>query len=91
MRGYTAHKPQDQRLNLTAFDIDPETGFIPRKPLPHLSEPFNIWETALSIAPETLSLGEDEDEDAIEKRAGSEQWRTDIRSVSVEPFMVSQS
>jgi len=82
MSGYAAHKEHDRRLSLSAFDIDPETGFIPRKPLPRLSEPFHIWETALSIAPETLSLGEDEDEDAIERRAGSEQWRKDIRSVS---------
>jgi indoleamine 2,3-dioxygenase len=65
------------------FDVDATSGFLPRQPLPRLSNTFEIWEMALTDAMETLSLGEDESESALEKRHGGEIWRTNVKSVSV--------
>lgn len=54
------------------FDIDYETGFLPNRPLPRLSDRYLIWEQGLSLAQEQLSLGEDESDDAVEKRSSGE-------------------
>jgi hypothetical protein len=64
------------------FDIDGETGFFPRRPLPHLPQPFEIWEEAFAKAQKTLSLGEDDCEEAVEKRDLGEAWRSNIVMVS---------
>ena len=69
------------KLTMTDFDIDVETGFIPPRPLPRLEGPFNIWETALAVAPEVLGLGDDESEVGIERREGGSAWRETVRSV----------
>ncbi|TFK42452.1 Indoleamine 2,3-dioxygenase [Crucibulum laeve] len=63
-----------------AFDVDPQTGFFPRQPLPRLPQTFEIWEKALREANENLSLGEDESEEAIAKRPFGEHWRTSVMS-----------
>ena len=65
----------------SSFDIDPHTGFFPPRPLPRLPSTYTLWEHALSNANGNLSLGEDESEDAIEKRPFGHQWRADIVSV----------
>lgn len=64
------------------FDIDRETGFVPRDPLPKLPEGFAIWEKALSKAQSTLCLGEDLSDEAIQKRSAGHSWRSNIASVS---------
>lgn len=71
-----------ERRSQIEFDIDAETGFFPRRPLPRLPEPFKIWEQALTEANGNLSLGEDEGEEAISKRPFGEAWRASIRTVS---------
>ena len=68
------------------FDVDIETGFFPRQPLPRLQKPFDIWETALAEAPEILSLGEDSSDGAVEKRRGGEMWRQRVKLVSTRSF-----
>lgn len=65
------------------FDIDAETGFFPRRSLPHLPPPFDIWEQALSEANSKLDLGEDDSEDAVGRRHLGEAWRSNIATVSV--------
>jgi len=67
----------------SSFDIDARTGFFPPRPLPRLPPGYAIWEAALRDANGNLSLGEDESEDALEKRPFGDQWRTDIASVRV--------
>lgn len=64
------------------FDIDAQTGFFPRQPLPHLPEQFETWEVALVDANGSLSLGENDSDEAIEKRHFGEAWRSNIASVS---------
>lgn len=64
-----------------AFDVDSKTGFFPRQPLPKLPHAFDIWEDALRNANGHLSLGEDESETALAKRAFGERWRDMIQSV----------
>jgi indoleamine 2,3-dioxygenase len=70
-----------ETLTMTAFDISPETGFFPPRPLPKLEEPFDIWETALAEAPEILSLGDDETEAAVERQNEGNAWRERVKSV----------
>lgn len=67
--------------SLAEFDVDGESGFFPRDPLPPLPRPFDIWEAALNETTERVSLGEDESDAATEKRASSEAWRRTIKSV----------
>lgn len=66
----------------TDFDvhINAGTGFFPPRPLPRLPAAFEIWETALNEATQSLTLG-DNDWDASKTKAG-EQWRKKIASVS---------
>lgn len=64
------------------LDVDDETGFFPRKPLPRLPKTFEIWENALTEAAGALSLGEDDSEEAVGKREAGEKWRAVVRSVS---------
>ena len=66
-----------------AFDVDSRTGFFPRQPLPKLPHAFDIWEDALCNANGHLSLGEDESETALAKRAFGARWREMIQSVCV--------
>lgn len=76
--------PDGGRHSLTKFDVDPESGFFPPHQLPRLPEEFDIWEIALTEAQDTLSLGEDGSEMAMERRAAGEVWRANIRSVSIQ-------
>ncbi|KAJ7633000.1 Indoleamine 2,3-dioxygenase [Roridomyces roridus] len=62
------------------FDVDINTGFFPPQPLANLPPAYAAWELALSEASEKLSLGEDDSEDALAKRASGEQWRSEILS-----------
>jgi indoleamine 2,3-dioxygenase len=64
------------------FDIDPTTGFLPSKPLPHLTGEYSLWEQALSDGLETVKLGEDTSDEAIASRDAAEKWRAAIVSVS---------
>lgn len=66
------------------FDVDHDTGFLPPRALPRLPEKYAIWEQWLALAPELLSLGEDDSELAMQKRASGEAWRLQIKSVSRE-------
>jgi indoleamine 2,3-dioxygenase len=75
-------KLQYQSVSPINFDIDVETGFLPRRPLPQLPKPFGIWETTLCEAKDVLSLGEDEFNTAVEKEKNGELWRTRVKSVS---------
>jgi indoleamine 2,3-dioxygenase len=72
----------DEHSSPINFDVDVASGFFPRHPLPRLSNTFEIWEKALAQATETLSLGEDESESALEKRLNGEVWRNNVKSVS---------
>ncbi|KAK0496904.1 Indoleamine 2,3-dioxygenase [Armillaria luteobubalina] len=62
------------------FDVDNETGFMPRQPLPKLPSKYAIWELALSDASEALVLATDESEDVMNKRHRGEAWRSNIKS-----------
>ena len=66
------------------FQISRETGFLPPKPLERLPPAFELWERALADANDTLSLGEDDSEEAVSKREASEQWRQRLREVSTD-------
>lgn len=74
----------DRRSHIE-FDIDTETGFFPKHPLPLLPEAFEAWERALTEANGNLSLGEDDSEEAVSKRQFGEEWRHKIRTVSGGP------
>lgn len=71
-----------ERHSLRDFDVDSETGFFPRSPLPQLPETYSIWERALTEANGSLSLGADERDEAILKRPFGEAWRSKITMVS---------
>lgn len=71
-----------QRRPQTAYDIHPKTGFFPPEPLPKLPASFSIWEDALRDANGNLSLGEDESEEALERRPYGNEWRSRIDAVS---------
>jgi indoleamine 2,3-dioxygenase len=64
--------------------INAGTGFFPPRPPPHLPAAFDDWETALSEATQSLTLG-DNDWDASKTKAG-EQWRKNIASVRFKPI-----
>lgn len=70
-----------QRRSPNAYDISPHTGFFPPEPLPKLPSAFEIWEVALRDANGNLSLGEDESEEALEKRPYGDAWRKRIDAV----------
>jgi indoleamine 2,3-dioxygenase len=72
----------DKRRSPVDFDVDVNTGFFPRQPLPHLPAAFAVWETALAEAGEMLSLGEDDSAAAVAKRVTGELWRSQVLSVS---------
>jgi indoleamine 2,3-dioxygenase len=76
------HRVSVEHRSRVHFDIDVDTGFFPRKSLPRLTNEFEIWENALANANGNLSLGEDQSEVAIKKRAFGESWRSDIRMVN---------
>lgn len=78
LRSLTVEQPKSN----AEFDIGRETGFIPSYPLPRLPLGFDFWERALAQAPDILSLGDDVEEEAVQKRAGGELWRQRIREVS---------
>lgn len=75
-------KPVQDRRSSVSFDIDPQHGFFPPKPLPRLCGPYAVWENALDAARGKLSLGEDDSDEAVAKRLFGRQWRTAIASVS---------
>lgn len=66
------------------FDVNLQTntGFFPPRPLPKLQRPFDVWEDALSEAPNVLKLGEDLLGDYSRERTEGELWRQRIRCVS---------
>jgi indoleamine 2,3-dioxygenase len=64
------------------FQISRETGFLPPAPLQRLPPAYELWERALADANDTLSLGEDDSEEAVSRREASEQWRQRLREVS---------
>jgi indoleamine 2,3-dioxygenase len=74
-------KPRYVNPPLVDFDIDAETGFHPRRPLPRLQGPFDVWEVALSEAQHVLSLGDNSSDTAAEKRPEGEAWRMKVKSV----------
>ncbi|KAJ7161514.1 Indoleamine 2,3-dioxygenase [Mycena crocata] len=79
----------DKRRSPIDFDVDVNTGFFPRQPLPRLPPAFHVWEVALSEAADKLSLGEDESEAAVAKRATGEHWRSQVLSwpvIDTEPL-----
>lgn len=80
-RSLSGSLAQDQQFCPKDFDVDHDTGFFPPEPLPKLPSAFSIWEDALIEAQETLSLGEDESDEAKAKRPAGSQWREQIRSV----------
>jgi indoleamine 2,3-dioxygenase len=82
-RSLSGSLTQDQHFCPKDFDVDHNTGFFPPEPLPSLPSAFSLWEDALVEAQETLSLGEDEAEEAKAKRPAGEQWRAKIQSVSI--------
>ncbi|KAK7038110.1 Indoleamine 2,3-dioxygenase [Favolaschia claudopus] len=73
-------RPIEKRVSPVDFDVDVETGFFPRSPLPRLPGVFDIWEGALSDASDKLSLGEDDSEEALSKRDSGELWRSRVLS-----------
>lgn len=68
------------RCSLIDFDIDPQTGFFPRRPLPKLTGEHELWELALAQANGNLSLGMDQRPEALEKQPFGERWRKEISS-----------
>lgn len=65
--------------------LDAETGAFPSKPLPHLPQPFYVFEEILALVNgplPALSLGEDKSEEAISRRPFGEKWRAKVRAVS---------
>ncbi|KAJ6531239.1 Indoleamine 2,3-dioxygenase-domain-containing protein [Mycena capillaripes] len=79
----------EKRPSPIDFDVDINTGFFPRQPLPRLRGAFAVWEVALTEAGEKLSLGEDESEEALSKRAAGELWRSQVLSwpvIDTEPL-----
>ncbi|KAJ7685579.1 Indoleamine 2,3-dioxygenase [Mycena polygramma] len=73
-------RPAQKRRSPVDFDVDINSGFFPRQPLPHLSGAYTIWEVTLKDAGEMLSLGEDDSEEALSKRASGELWRSRVLS-----------
>lgn len=70
-------------LNFENYDIDGATGFFPPQPLKPLEGAFGLWEKVLKEAEGNVSLGSDNRPEAKAKRARSEAWRAQVRSVSV--------
>ncbi|KAH9950186.1 Indoleamine 2,3-dioxygenase [Amylocystis lapponica] len=62
------------------FDVDPETGFFPPRPLARLPIQYEVWERALEDARGVLTLGEDRREESLAKRPKGESWRSNVRS-----------
>ncbi|KIL69844.1 hypothetical protein M378DRAFT_175932 [Amanita muscaria Koide BX008] len=66
------------RCSLADFDIDPQTGFFPRHPLPRLTGAHQLWEQGLAKASGNIYLGIDTRPEALEKRPFGERWRKEI-------------
>lgn len=73
----------ESRFTSADYDVDVESGFFPRKPLPRLPQPFEIWEKAFSDAPEVLYLGDDNDNAGKKEWTASDTWRRSVNLVSV--------
>ena len=73
---------QDRPMRQLDFDIDPNTGFFPSKPLPRLPHRFSVWEHAMTDAQGKVSLADDNSQQALAKREAGERWRESVRSVS---------
>ncbi|KAJ7137775.1 Indoleamine 2,3-dioxygenase [Mycena epipterygia] len=79
----------EKRRSQVDYDVDPNTGFFPPRPLPHLPAAYAVWEVALAEAGEKLSLGEDDSDAALEKRVTGELWRSQVQSwpvIDTEPL-----
>lgn len=74
-------KALERRSAAIDYDVDAETGFFPRHGLPRLPNTFHMWEAALAEARDALGLGDDDSDEAVDKRCGGEVWRANIRSV----------
>jgi len=74
--------PSISRARPRSFDVDAESGFVPRRPLTLLSGKFSLWEEALVKAQDTLRLADDDAEDAILLRPAGDLWRSELASVS---------
>lgn len=71
----------EQRVLQTDFDIASDCGFFPPQQLKRLPHAFNIWEDALAEASDKLTLGDDDRDEANEKRPLGEAWRAAVREV----------
>lgn len=74
-----------KRRSPYSYDINQHTGFFPPEPLPKLPPQFGLWEQALRDANGNLSLGEDESEEALERRPYGATWRARIEAVRLLP------
>ncbi|KAG6851295.1 hypothetical protein H0H93_011731 [Arthromyces matolae] len=73
------HALHESHFSQADFDINSNSGFFPPHQLKRLPNAFDIWENALLEANEKLSLGDDERDGAIAKRALGEAWRSTVR------------
>lgn len=79
---FTGALMQQSTFRNVDYDVHPTTGFFPSQPLQKLPSPFSLWEAALEGAQGAVSLGDDESDEALEKRQSGETWRSQVRSVS---------
>lgn len=80
------HKTSPEKFTASSFDLDPQTGFFPRKPLPKLAPKFPqyaIWEAALQEANGRLILAEFHDEEDLDLLISGEEWREAIKQVGI--------
>lgn len=71
---------QDRRT-LVDFDVDSQSGFFPRRPLPRLTGAHDLWEAALVQACRNICLGADTNPQNLEKHAFGDRWRNEIADV----------
>jgi len=80
LKSFTGPEHARPRSN-AEFEIYTETGFVPKSPLQRLPSSFDFWERALDRAHQDISLGEDDTDAAVAKRASGERWRENVRKV----------
>lgn len=69
---FTGALMQQSTFRNVDYDVHPTTGFFPSQPLQKLPSPFSLWEAALEGAQGAVSLGDDESDEALEKRQSGE-------------------
>ncbi|THG99972.1 hypothetical protein EW026_g2487 [Hermanssonia centrifuga] len=79
-RSLTSSLMQEKTFCPQHYDVDPNTGCFPPEPLPQLPRPFSFWENALAEVQGVLYLGNDESDEALDKREAGENWRAQVRS-----------